>query len=1022
MGARATRALESTRTKHHRGWIVLLCVLGALPVRAGWTALSVPGTPRDVQIVGPGRFSVATTEGAFSFQGTALQASMRTGESIQGSFLATNGCMCAVDGSNGRLTDTCTAPNQQLFGSGVLRMRHAGTGGGGYLTRSLGGAGALHFFPTGASTNLTPAETNVAIAGHLPMGPLDVVQTPVGTMALLQIQFGGTSNTTLLVARENAMLGTTTASGTGFARDVALVSTPTGLHGFIGADGGLFRIDSTDAGATWSAAQKLYSPLAGESVRSVSLDGRGGLSGANGHGAMVVAGGDSDRLFRSLPTFSPQGPPGAQWIETLTGLSSGVPYAGVTCLGGHTCVAYRNVSGSNNLALYVNDAAPVVTPGPVPAPVGEGMPVVLNLAGVSDADGDPVALNWSVETAVGAPPIHSVGNQGRQLTMDTTGLQICEPSRAVTVKTIASDGLSVHQNTTTQTLQILRSRSPKISPASGVLMPGAAALPIEARPDDFSICSPSAWRWSVSGPGSLIPMNGQQTMLSATGPACTPEGGVVTVSVEATAPGGNVSSPAAIFEVPAWGPSPAPFPVTVFQQTAGTTERYASATHACASAPGFPGQQSAWRLLQAAPPDVRLLDDGGQTIEAEGVSAGLTVEAGACAAGVIELEVESALVGGTWLPSRSTLSIEVVQPVFTVADATLAVQLDEVSGGLVQGRLSTNIPCPGAEGWMASVELKQGVRSLGPPIQLNPDAAFELPVPELCTGGVFTLEATLLSPTGEPGMQVSVPFTVEPAPAQVGTLVETPVLAGCAHGARAALTLVPPAGACLGATWTWTRIDGPSLEQDVLSGRTVTFQSAAGLELAALIGHTVRFEVRAEAGSGNVDVREIAVPIGAEVLVDVSAATEQALVAADAYTGARLEVQNATSCSLRTLQLHAPLTGYVVAPGPVTLDGRPATAVLGGGGLVIDDLSLAASGTTTLELMMRPSLTGRAPSLEAEVLLNGVRISAPLRGSPAPTSTGCGCSGGTGITGWNLALGLLALLRRRSRRCGGGNA
>jgi len=1000
------------------GWLVALLVLGALPVHAGWSALSVPGTPRDVQIVGAGRFSVATSDGAYAFQGLTQLFGVRQGESLLGSFLAADGCMCAIDGSNGRLTGSCDAAQEQLFGSGILRMRHSGAGGGGYLSRTLGGTGALFYFPAGITTALTPGQTQVAIGASLPMFPMDVEVTPQGTMALVQVQFGGSANTTLMVVRENVVLGTVSYAGTGSARAVDLVSTPSGLHAFIAADDGLFRLDSADGGSTWSVAGRVFTPQAGEGARGVSLDGRGGLSGANGHGAMVIAGGSNDRMFRSVPTFPLQGGPGAEWIETTTGLSASAPFEGVTCLGGHTCVAHRSVSGSNNLALYRNEAAPIVVPGPALAPVGEGAPLVLSLESVTDADGDPVALQWSVETDVGAPPLHTVSGRGRQLTVDTAGLQVCEPTRAVTVKTVASDGLAAHQNTTTQVLQVLRSRTPKVQPASGELLPGDAPLSLEAVADDFAVCAPSAWRWSVSGPALLSPLNGPQTALSTTQPVCSPQGADVTVVVEATAPNGNVSSPPAVFRVPAWGPSPEPFPGTsVAQQVAGSTQRYGAAAHACEGTGDFPGQRTRWQLTSAPPEDVRLIDDSGNAVSSTAVTAGLTVEAGACSAGTLDFEVESGLVGGTWPAARSSLTVEIVQPVFTLDDATIAVSQVDASGGLVRGTLSTNIPCPQAAGWMASIQLRQAGVAVGPPTRLSPDAPFELPVPELCSGGTYTLEATLLDAAGNPGMQVHVPLTAEPAPARVGTLVESPVLAGCAQGVRAALTLEPPAGSCLGATWTWTRVAGPALTEDVRTGRTVTIASAAGLPLEELVGRTWTFEVRADAGGGNQEVREIVVPIGSELLVDVQVRTEPALVAAEGYTGARISMSNATSCALRALQLHAPMRGLVVAPGPIALEGEPTAVSLGAGGVTVSEVALDPHGGAALELLVRPSLSGQTPRLEAQVLLNGVRVSAPIQASEVPTgATGCGCAGAPAGGGGLIPILLALLWRSRSRR------
>lgn len=539
--------MRDMKTFHRVGIAVVL--LGAALVRpalAGWTGLEVAGRPQDVQIWGPGSFTVATDRGAFQFDGGVQVGTLRAGENIRGTFLAADGCLCAVDNLVSTLSTSCGSEVEALS-SGVLRMRHVGQGGAGYLLRNQVGNGEIRYFPQGADPRATDS---VLVSSVLPPGQaIDAELVNGSTIGLIQLE-GPTDNTYLLPAVNGGAGTAWTVNATGFTETIELVPSPAGLHYFLASAKALYRGQSPDGGGAWTQPVGIWAPPSGLTVRGVAIDGRGGApGGAYGHGVMVLGDGGTDRVYRPVPVFD-GGTPGSTWEATEVGVDpGGAPFALAECLGAHTCVLARPVGSGVNLALYRNEAPPAAVLEAQPSTVREGESGFVALTSLVDPDGDPVALRWSVSAPRGTPPELLVDLDGRAVRFDTTGLQVCEPERQLSIRVEVSDGLAAHERNVVAPVIVERSARPLIVPATGTVEVGGAPIELTVDPASFAACAPTGHRWRLTGAGELASDGGPVATLTASPVACDQEPGVLSVEVEAIAPAGDVTSQPATFQV-----------------------------------------------------------------------------------------------------------------------------------------------------------------------------------------------------------------------------------------------------------------------------------------------------------------------------------------------------------------------------------------------------------------------------------------------------------------------------------------
>ncbi|HLT30624.1 MAG TPA: hypothetical protein VK013_11305 [Myxococcaceae bacterium] len=1007
-----------------RSLVILFTLIGALgsaPGRAGWTEVTVAGELNDVQIWGPGTFTVSTDAGAFQFVDGAQEGGvLDPNADVVGAFWEQSGCVTTVVGPTGAVRSSC-GPTLSLT-PGVVRMRHVEQGGAGYLIFNNAGAqiGVTHF-PQGVSPGTAGGASTVDDL-FVPLWPMDVVRPANQSFSVgaFQVQFGGTANTALLMARGGTSLTFTphVLSGaqlpTAPIRELELLVHSGGVeevgHVYLAAPDALYRVDTSPLGAGWQPHVRLEEAPTGHTIEGLGLS-EDRMATTQGHGMMLLWNGSRALLRRAVPEFRGT-PPGSVWVADASSrpaAPAGMTPRLISCEGAHTCVVGHSGGGQSHLAIYRNEAGPAPALTTPSTTIGEGIPAEFTVQGLSDPDGDPLGLRWRIRHNGQTVPEQLSADRSRA-TVDTSGFGICGDPEPLTAQLEVSDGLSAHEVALERTVSVTRTRRPVIDPQGGRLEEGTS-LELEVLPGDFAVCLPSEYAWDVSGPGSLETA-GTRATLTPTGPACTPTGASVSVVASALGSGGWAPSAPAIFTMPPWGRSRAPFGAGPIEQHAGSTRTYVAEPHLCSDSQGFPGQVTRWTLVGSLPEGVALTDASGREVTLSGggavESGSLQIATDTCAQGAVTFDVLSEVRGVADSAAAAQLRVDVVRYSPPITEADLTLELQRFEGGVLTGRLDTDVSCAEREGWRARlVVLREGVPVMDA-VQVSPEGGFELNVPALCAGGQFTLQATLMDPQGASGVTRDAAFAAEPAPANVGSLVDSEVTAACGEGARGALTLVPPAGSCLGATWTWTQVAGPTLTEPVLLGRSVRVQTAGASELADLIGSTLRFEVVAEAEGIGSDTRMVELTIGSEILVDVEARAETALVRNDSPFGAQLTVRNVTHCPLTGLEVQGLLRGASPLGAEVSASDGPHPADWTAPRLTIRGVALEGEAETSLELLLKPSLLGPEHiQLAGEVHLNGVRISPRVEAPGDPDApTGCGCNG-TGAQGWALP-GLLA--------------
>jgi MYXO-CTERM domain-containing protein len=247
-------------------------------------------------------------------------------------------------------------------------------------------------------------------------------------------------------------------------------------------------------------------------------------------------------------------------------------------------------------------------------------------------------------------------------------------------------------------------------------------------------------------------------------------------------------------------------------------------------------------------------------------------------------------------------------------------------------------------------------------------------------------------------------------------LSEVPALvARCGEQARITLTQTFPPGACQTPDVTWVQDPdgGLPLEQDVLSGPTVSLVTRdTGLD--ALVGKSLVMWVTASAGPGNTASQRVTVPITVEPFVRVRRRTELPAVSETGLVGVSVDLHNTTACEVTGVSYVERLEGLTYVEGSAKFDGQPVEASWASRALTVTGLTLPAEGTGRLTYVARPHLVGER-RMEGDALLGTEIIS--LRNDPGPQvpDSGCGCSG-SGPGPVLFALGALVAAVRRRRR------
>ncbi|HYO53497.1 MYXO-CTERM sorting domain-containing protein, partial [Archangium sp.] len=309
--------------------------------------------------------------------------------------------------------------------------------------------------------------------------------------------------------------------------------------------------------------------------------------------------------------------------------------------------------------------------------------------------------------------------------------------------------------------------------------------------------------------------------------------------------------------------------------------------------------------------------------------------------------------------------------------------LERLDGG--ERMQSATVPIPGT--WVAS--LKEGC---GRPLLLKG----LMEDSERMRSTVFEREVS--TPRVEAGLEA---------------LSETALVARCGGKASVSLTPIFPREACQMPDVTWKQEDGPPLERDSLSGRTVSLVTQ-DTDLDSLVGRSVVMRVTASVGPENETSRLYTLPVTAEPFVEVRRRTEVPAASETGLVGVSVNLLNTTACGVTDVSYVERLEGLTYVEGSAKLDGQPVNATWEEGALTVPGLTLAGEGTRTLTYVARPHLVG-ARLRRGEARLRDVLISLDNPGPQAPDS-GCGCSG-SGPGPVLFALGaLVAAVRRRRRR------
>lgn len=549
------------------------------------------------------------------------------------------------------------------------------------------------------------------------------------------------------------------------------------------------------------------------------------------------------------------------------------------------------------------------------------------------------------------------------------------------------DGLPEHNRTIQVPLTVIDRGFLQTDAGAGTALAGGAAVGFTA--SIVGGCSPANLSWSTSD-GQM----GTGGQFSWTPPLteCTAGGRQITVITTATWPTGTppTTSASQVVTIVPWG-APTPPSFTSGAQRSGTTKAWLSSgtEHACSTSNGFPGTELVWTNRDAGAASIVDVD-GGLIITSPVSCVGYQVS------GTARRQVVGETAGRISAPA--TLAVDIL-PDTDPLDATTPLLATFDGGiGILFGGLAVDAGCLAERGLEARVTVfNQGafVVDGGFPVI---DGGWSLPIPGGCSGGTYEVIAALYqsgTPTGAVA-QGSVSLTA--AAARVGTLPIDHLDVVCGVGAKASLTLTPDPNACGSVDLTWRATSGPSLVTVSGSGPSLELQSQA-LDFSA-VGQQIALDWVADAGAGNLDVATRTIDLTVQPFLEASVHARPPLRREEEAFTIEVTLKNTTACAVDGLSVTLPLRGGSPVLESLLVDKARATARQTDQGLVIDGVSVPASGSVSIQLSARARLLS-SPTLEPVASLNGFVVSSILPIQQPPN--GCGCSD--------------SLPRRSSSRC-----
>ncbi|GHG84461.1 MYXO-CTERM sorting domain-containing protein [Comamonas sp. JC664] len=1023
--------------------VISLCLGVATAARADWDVTEVPGIARSVDVFSPGVYAVSTTNQTELHRGAGTQSLLFLHGDVFGTFLSPAGCFAIVvrpgdiiSHENCRAAGNIIPPDPVNTVVGVRRVKHTASGTG-YAAVALSDGG------------LTLLTASQGVVGPAPWTPLSIdagLMSSTEVLGVVETRDGaphalfsvtGLSRTDLLWYtrdQRQAQVSVPPLLTTQSPRTVDLFAGdgPYPIALFGNADG-LFRGALNPSGTTF---EPVMLPD-GQPIRITSVDVNTGNGSIRGEGFGLAVGQSANGepvVLGAVPAASAEGA-GLQWRvhpafegSALPGSPVAAPLE-VSCVDSSYCVFILDQPGFN-VVSYANVNAPVLDVGSTPILVDEAGAATVRFT-ATDADFDAVRISVDDSASAGLLAVNTVERPDE---LDVTLIPqrpVCK-EEAGQLRVFASDGLAVHDTEVVVPFRVLNVQGPqrpRVSPLRASTTASGAPQVFTAQPVAEE-CPALSFMWEPvagqSGAPLLTHNGGAQATFTPPEVLCQASGVSYAYELRGLDEGGLSSSTPTIFtvDVAPWGRPLPPFGAgAVRRLTSGagaSVELVPETLHTCAGTPGLPGIETEWSLTEpgASLPagiTVRTANGDPVSLDAPVSSERLRVEAEDCSLASLSFTAKNRIpvTGGGVQEGPEAQVLVVVEPSLEdVSSGTLELGVTSSGDGQVDVVLDTSLNCVEARALKARVfvETQRG-EALATDVVAVP-GTWRPQLPRSCTAESYRVRGELFddsSGTVQEGGRADAQLSNQPLPAQLGGLEAGALVARCGSGASTTLTQTIPANACGDVAISWSQVDGPSLVEASLTGRTVTV-STRDTALEDLVGHSITLRVLADAGGGNAATTEHVVPITAERFVDVRHTTETPSASEKGLVGVLVELRNTSECEVGTLRFVEHVDGLEWVPGSVKLDGAGVEAEAVTGGFAVGDIRLPARGTRTLSYVGRVPLLS-TPKLGGEMSLNGVPVSGDAE--VPPPAQGCGCTGG----GSGVALfGLLALTRVLRRR------
>ncbi len=658
----------------------------------------------------------------------------------------------------------------------------------------------------------------------------------------------------------------------------------------------------------------------------------------------------------------------------------------IHCLDDRYCVTSND---AGVVWYWENDTAPGVE---VIVPQVDAGQTIRLIADAGDGDGDPIFVTWKVADA-GVPSVAAFAD-GTAIDF-TVPAGFCSPT---VIDVTVMDGLPAHNRTIQIPVTVIDRGELQTSASSLIAYAGGPPINLRAFVDGG--CASANLGWSTSDGGTGTGSNFVWTPPAA---ECSADGGRVSITATATWPFGTpaTSQSTYVIAVEPWGVPDAPvFATPGSQQSPSVVEWLSSGPeHACSASNDFPGTRLTWTYNSDAGAAIVTVVDGGLEIKAPRCTRFPSLVSGSAVRRVVGEQFGRVSAAGP-------LVVDIVPdapPLDANTQFDISVQGD---GGFLFGILKVDAGCLPERGASANVMVFANgafVIDGGFPIT---DGVWSLKVPGGCSGGTYQVIAELNEDAGFSGATAMGTITLDYSPARVGSLPVDHVDVVCGSGARAPLTLIPATVACGAAELTWRVLSGPPLDAMAGTGDTIDLQSSA-LDFS-IVGQQVVVEWVADAGPGNLDLATRTVELAVQPFLEVSVKAHPPLRREEETVSFEVILRNTTECAVDGLSLTLPLSGGTTLPGSVLIDDVHVSSRATDQGLVLDGVSVPASGVTKIQLSARARLLF-SPTLEPVASLGPYVVStSPLKEAPG---TGCGCAQLDASA--FLALVLLLGVRRR---------